>query len=214
MKKYIPFLLIVLLLVACNTKKDFDENLWGSSVKEIIKFEDKNGNSDYEEDTTFDDGKELIFPNKSVNGKKADVHYTFNNQIESSELIYLADFFSGYDKFIAQMNDESIPEPDKIELLDEFEKKNKKAFQELEEIPDILTFDDQILLTIDYFYQEFTEKESKELLKELKNIYGDNPIEGNSSYTWDTDKSIVYFDGFDYVSYTPKYQTIEEYVSE
>ncbi|MEC5423309.1 hypothetical protein QGM71_07325 [Virgibacillus sp. C22-A2] len=207
--------LVLFLLAACGgqAERDFKDAQWGMTMDEVIQLEESNSNSLYEEDSSsYGGGMELRYDDMFINGKEADVVYTFYREVDNYSVIFPETFYKGGVEFFNKLSDDSLSDEEYEQLNDEFEKKNKANIEKIENMPDTFVFDDYLLIEGDYYFRNLDEKDSEELLESLMDTYGEPPYENEGYYRWYTGRTEIYFNGEDYISYTADYLAIEKYI--
>ncbi|CAK4840674.1 unnamed protein product [Aphanomyces euteiches] len=165
-------------------------------MEEVIAAEGKAGNHDYETDDSDSDETTIKFDNLTINGKAADIEYIFKQKLS---------------KF-AVISPLPAADPQDEEMSDEELKKKYEAFSaQYHNVPDEIDLGSIRLVEGNIYFQDVTDEGSAEILKILTDKYG-KPIETDGSYSWRTDRTEIYYDGSDYVSYNAQYNALKKYI--
>lgn len=211
--QYIGFILLLVLLASCGDEPDFKDANWGMTMQEVVKIEEKNDNNLYEEESDEDE-IELIYEDLSINGFEADVHYQFKNSIDKAYALTPADYNKSFANFEKKLANDKLSEDEKQKMVEEFSRENQDLIDEYNDLPSEFPLTDVILVEGRYYFWNLDENDSEQLLKSLKEKYGKPIAETPDAYFWETDRSRIYFDGDDYISYTAKFKAVDKFIKD
>lgn len=188
---------LLLLLSACGGNYDFKNGSWGMSLEEITELEMKNGYSEEELEITdglLGKGLDLSVPNVIIDGHEAVATYTFKNQLDSFDLIPPV------------INDKKA------------EKEIANIEKEVEQLPELIYFEDYILVEGMYFFDRLVENEAEKIYNSLVEKYGEPFADEGSLANWYVnDTYIVYYnaDGEGetiIVTYSATYNSLKKHI--
>ncbi|WP_407268999.1 hypothetical protein [Radiobacillus sp. PE A8.2] len=214
-KKILILVALIFVLVACGgNKDDFKGSTWGMTVDQIIELEKENGNELYTEDVDSDEEITIQYEDIIINGHKADVEYVFKNEVEKTLVLSPSDFDDKFRGYNEKLNDESLSEEEKNDVIAKFEEDNKELIQEYENIPDILKLNDFALSEGIYWFSDLDEEDEKYLYESLVSNYGDpsygkTPYDSEEIYSWYTDRTTINFSS-SFIFYYATYSALED----
>lgn len=100
----------------------------------------------------------------------------------------------------------------RVEKLDVLTESQQEEFDGSDELFEKVLLKDYILIEGNYFFIDLNKDDSKEIYDSLVSKYGEPLSESdNGSSFWETERSLVYFSGDDYISYSATYNTLENF---
>lgn len=187
-------LFILSILSSCGNEKDFKEAEWGMSVDDVMDIENENDNKLNERHVNESDSEttDIYIEDITVNGIEANATYSFFEEI-------------GKEMIISSF------------LEDESGEKLKELEREYEKLPETFQLDKEMLLTGSYRFQDVSENESNEIYDFLVDEYGepdetydeDEELGFDEAYKWLSERTEIYFNGEDFVSYSVASDALE-----
>ncbi|MED4461260.1 hypothetical protein [Metabacillus fastidiosus] len=196
--------------------EDFKDSLFGMTRDEIIEFERKQGNVLFtEEEDTLLKGITLKFKDVEINGKKAEIEYTFCKERSKHSILN----YDTYDEKISNHQKEkkkkNLNKEENEKLWQKFKKENTELFEEISNIPDPIQFNDFILVSVMYVFNDLEAEENEELAENYKALYGEpEDIDLNKrvkDYFWFTSRMDIYYSPIA-VQYSGTYHALEKFI--
>lgn len=100
----------------------------------------------------------------------------------------------------------------RVEKLDVLTESQQEELDGSDELFNEVLLKDFILIEGNYFFIDMNKDDSEEIYNTLVSKYGEPLSESdNGSSFWETERSLVYFSGDDYISYSVTYNTLQKF---